>query len=573
MPSLRIIWNDELQSCLETSKAAIIDLIKKGVTIFELDRVTCLRTDWSTKGTGYYLSQKHCDCPSNLPGCCEDGWQVTLAGSRFLVGAEQRYVAIEGEALSVAWALDQTKYFTLGCKKLIVATDHKPLVSILGDKELNQISNPRIFRLKQRTMTWCFDIAYLPGQTNAVADAVSRNPTLIVEENTVDVAMIGAKPRSHNPSPNGGLSEGDRTEIAMLKHTSDCTALLWSDITSECAADPTLSSLATTIKRGFPFTIGELDDALAPYWNIRKSLVVSDGNVVWYNDRLVLPTTLRPKALEILHSAHQGVSGMEDRARDIVYWPGITNDIQEKRNGCPICCKNAPSQAPLPAMPPDIPSTPFESVFADFFQESGYHFLVAGDRLSGWVEVYSSPVGSTRAGSKGLIAHLRTMFATFGVPQILSSDEGPEFIATNTEDFLTRWGVKHRLSSAYHPQSNGRAEVAVKKAKRLLKSCIDSRGSLNNDCFLRGILQLRNTPDPESKMSPAQVLFGKPLRDAFSFVNRCPKFENQAIRSIWHDAWASKEDALRTRFANSIERLDGHVRQLPNLNILENVSS
>ena len=173
----------------------------------------------------------------------------------------------------------------------------------------------------------------------------------------------------------------------MLKHTSDCTALLWSDITSECAADPTLSSLATTIKRGFPFTIGELDDALAPYWNIRKSLVVSDGNVVWYNDRLVLPTTLRPKALEILHSAHQGVSGMEDRARDIVYWSGITNDIQEKRNGCPICCKNAPSQAPLPAMPPDIPSTPFESVFADFFQESGYHFLVAGDRLSGWVEV------------------------------------------------------------------------------------------------------------------------------------------------------------------------------------------
>ena len=182
-----------------------------------------------------------------------------------MVGAEQRYVAIEDEALSVAWALYQTKYFTLGWNKLIVATDHKPLVSILGDKELNQISNPRIFRLKQRTMPWCFDIAYLPGQTNAVADAVSRNPTQAMDGNTVDVAMIGAKPLSHNPSPNGGLSEGDRAEIAMLKHKSDCTALLWSDITSECAADQTLSSLATTIKRGFPFTIGELDDALAPY--------------------------------------------------------------------------------------------------------------------------------------------------------------------------------------------------------------------------------------------------------------------------------------------------------------------
>ena len=163
------------------------------------------------------------------------------------------------------------------------------------------------------------------------------------------------------------------------------------------------------------------------------------------------------------------------------------------------------------------------------------------------------------------------MFATFGVPEILSSDEGPEFIATATEDFLTRWGVKHRQSSAYHPQSNGRAEIAVKKAKRLLKSCIDPRGGLNNDRFLRGMLQLRNTPDPESKMSPAQVLFGKPLRDAFSFVNRCPKYENPYIRPTWHDAWASKEDALRTRFAISMEKLNAHARQLPQLEIGERV--
>ena len=109
------------------------------------------------------------------------------------------------------------------------------------------------------------------------------------------------------------------------------------------------------------------------------------------------------------------------------------------------------------------PVYPIRSIFADFFEEKGYHFLVAGDRLSGWIEAYSSPVGSSKAGSKGLIAHLRTMFATFGVPEILSSEEGPEFMATATEDFLACWGVKHRQSSVYFPQSNSRAEVAVKK--------------------------------------------------------------------------------------------------------------
>ena len=96
-------------------------------------------------------------------------------------------------------------------------------------------------------------------------------------------------------------------------------------------------------------------------------------------------------------------------------------------------------------------STPFESVFADFFQNSGYHYLLAGDRLSGWVEVYQSKVGSPSAGASGLVAHLRKLFMNFGIPEILSSDGGPEFIATETQDFLTRWGVYHRKSSSHNP--------------------------------------------------------------------------------------------------------------------------
>ena len=85
--------------------------------------------------------------------------RLTLAGSRFLVAAEQRYAAVEGEALAIAWGLENTRYFTQGCNDLVVVTDHKPLTKLFGDRTLDEISNTRLFRLKQRTLPWKFEVA------------------------------------------------------------------------------------------------------------------------------------------------------------------------------------------------------------------------------------------------------------------------------------------------------------------------------------------------------------------------------------------------------------------------------
>ena len=185
--------------------------------------------------------------------------------------------------------------------------------------------------------------------------------------------------------------------------------------------------------------------------------------------------------------------------------------------------------------------------------------------MSGWSEILSTLSGSSLSGARGLISCLRSFFSTFGVPEELASDGGPEFKADATAEFLHRWGVKHRLSSAYHPQSNGRAEVAVKSAKRLLRCNVGPTGSLDNDRLLRALLQLRNTPDPDCNVSPAQIIFGRPIRDAFSFVNRLEKFSNPAVRPVWHESWSSKETALRTRFTRSSESL----KSLPPLTVGE----
>ena len=64
----------------------------------------------------------------------------------------------------MAWALHKTRHITLGNKKLTVAIDHKPLLQILGDRELADINHPRIFNFKHNTLRWRYGVVHLPGK-------------------------------------------------------------------------------------------------------------------------------------------------------------------------------------------------------------------------------------------------------------------------------------------------------------------------------------------------------------------------------------------------------------------------
>ena len=255
-PRFKFSWSPQLEEAFQLAKDAIIRAIREGVEIFDMQRRTCLRPDWSTRGIGYFLPQQHCSCSSGVPDCCPGGWRIALAGSRFLTSAEQRYAAIEGEALAVAWGLEQTRYFTQGCDNLVVITDHKPLVKIFGDRTLDEITNSRLFRLKQRTLPWRFDIKHLPGKTNHAADATSRHPSPSGSENSTSL---------------GVSSIPDLVESALMasirQDTQDIGTISWSLLARETASDTALSSLLKLIEQGTP-NLALNNRSLAPLWPI-----------------------------------------------------------------------------------------------------------------------------------------------------------------------------------------------------------------------------------------------------------------------------------------------------------------
>ena len=177
----QFVWNENLEKAFQQSKQIIVGLVKKGVTTFDINWVTCLALDWSKEGMGFLLLQKYSTCPTEKASvCCPDGWRIVFAGSRFYTDTEHQYAPIEGEAAAIAWALESGRIFIMGCPQMITVTDHQPLTGIFGDRDLSKVHNPCLFRLKEKWLRYSISIQHCPGKWHESANAVSCNPVATV---------------------------------------------------------------------------------------------------------------------------------------------------------------------------------------------------------------------------------------------------------------------------------------------------------------------------------------------------------------------------------------------------------
>ncbi|XP_065176300.1 uncharacterized protein K02A2.6-like [Sycon ciliatum] len=465
---------------------------------YDLEAPTLLTADASSYGLGAALLQ------------FQNGeWKPVAYASRTLSAAEKRYAQIEKELLATVWGCEHFHQYLYGGPRFTVHTDHKPLVPLINSRDLDRVPL-RCQRLLIRLMRYDAQAEYVPGKNMVVADTLSRAPlpTAPVKESELH-------------------GDSEATIAAVL--ASLCSPEKEHELVEATANDVTLQKVQHYTLHGWP---ARVPADLEPYRNERASLS-THGGLLYHGFRIVIPVAERASTLAKLHDGHQGITKCQARAKSSAWWPGISMAVAEYVRNCTICSKHR-YQPPEPLQPTEFPSLPWERVGVDLCHYNGHDYLVVVDYFSRYI--HASPVRSTT--SQSIIKELLKLFAIHGVPEVLVSDNGPQFASAEFSAFATVMKVSHRTSSPRYPQSNGEAERAVQTVKRLLKT---------NDNLDDALLVYRSTPLANG-FSPAELLFGRRLR------TRLPSTK-EALRPGWPDieALRKREAASKTRQSASYD--------------------
>ena len=255
---------------------------------------------------------------------------------------------------------------------------------------------------------------------------------------------------------------------------------------------------------GWPENRAELAPELREYWNVRDELCICDG-LLKEGDRLITPSSLRSEMLDKINSSHLGVEKCINRARKVVCVPGVCEQIKEKVAKCELCNKYRNWQIKGPLLPHPVPVRPWQVSAADLFVLPQGKFVV----LLNYYSKYFKLIELKDSTSATLINCLQQHTSLHRMPEILYSDNSPEFNSLEFRQFAKAYEFQHATSSPWF------AERTLQTAKKLLKKAYEDK----KDPYL-AILELRNTPIPGVGLSPTQLLMGRRTRSIISIKSK-----------------------------------------------------
>ena len=336
-------WNHEHDAAFNKLKQMITEA--PVLKYYNPDEELTVQCDASEGGLGASLMQ---------------GGQPVAFASRSLTDPETRYAQIEKEMLAVVYALQKFDQYVYG-HPVNVESDHKPLESI-AKKPLRNAPK-RLQGMLLKIQKYDVKITYKPGKEMYLADTLSRAFLRSSKNTQGEFERVNAV-KSLPMSP-------DR--LRQLRRATD--------------NDVVLQHLKRAILQGWPEEKQSLPSILAPYFSYRDELSVYDG-LVFKGERLIIPKEMRKEMLVEVHSSHIGINGCLRRARECIFWPGMTAEIKAHIATCETCQKYMTKQQQKETlMSHELTNRPWEKVGADIFTIADKDYLILVDYFSNFWEV------------------------------------------------------------------------------------------------------------------------------------------------------------------------------------------
>ena len=420
--------------------------------------------------------------------------------SKTLKGAELNWTVTDQELFAIIEALQVWRCYVEGIP-FTVCTDHNPLVHLQSQPSLSR----RQVRWSEKLQQYQITYKYIPGRIN-VADPLSRIPQKV----RLCAARIAAITRSrahsngmHAPHLHGRMADTQPSPNQRGLPSTDASHTQKRD---RATAPPDSGQTPQPLPAPPVIGGGEMDRAEVQnfvkeaysrdaYFAVpRNTQHLHEREGLWYTgkNQLVLPDApgLRQLVLKYSHDApHSGHFG-ERRTYEALaaeyWWPGLRKDVKRYVETCRQCQRSkALSQKPSGLlMPLEIPEGPWQSVAMDFITDLPETQAVDTlgrpfDRIVTFVDRFSKMV-LLRPCSKHLTAEqmaqlfYETVFVSFGMPKTLVSDRDTLFTSAFFKHLTSICGVKHGLTTSYHPQADGQVERVHRTLGDMLRNYIGS---------------------------------------------------------------------------------------------------